>query len=188
MKEDSYQKLVQVVTNEIHEVLSRVSTEEVYNLVEAIMAAEKVFVFGVGRVFLALKFIAKRLAHLGVDTQVVGSITEKAIGSNDLLLIASGSGESKLPVEISRIAKKYQAKLGLITSATESTIKEMADLVVHLPSPTKNDSNFGVQSVQPMTNLFDQSLHIFGDVLSIIIQNKKGLSDEELWKYHANLE
>ena len=188
MTEKNYDNLVQVVTKEIQDVLSKVSSEEVCNLVEALMTAEKVFVFGVGRVFLALKFMAKRLAHLGIDTQVVGSITEKSIGSKDLLLIASGSGESKLPIEISRIAKKHEAKLGLITSAGESTIKDMADLVVRLPSPTKNDSNFGVQSIQPMTNLFDQSLHIFGDVLCVIIQNKKGLTDEELWKYHANLE
>ena len=188
MKQDDYQELVQVVTTEVRDVLSKVATEEVENLVEAIMTAEKVFVFGVGRVFLALKFMAKRLAHLGIDTQVVGSITEKSIGSKDLLLIASGSGESKLPVEISRIAKKHQARLGLITSAGESTIKNMADLVVRLPSPTKNDSNFGVQSIQPMTNLFDQSLHIFGDVVCMIIQSKKVLTDEELWQYHANLE
>ena len=33
-----------------------------------------------------------------------------------------------------------------------------------------------------------QALHIFGDVVSMIIQSEKGLNKEELWNYHANLE
>ena len=41
MKESNYQELVQVVTKEVRDVLSRVSTDEVSNLVEAIMIAEK---------------------------------------------------------------------------------------------------------------------------------------------------
>ncbi len=38
---------------------------------------------GVGRVKLALEAIAKRLAHLGVDTVMVGQITEPAICEKD---------------------------------------------------------------------------------------------------------
>ena len=52
----------------------------------------------------------------------------------------------------------------------------------------KNDPNYGVKSEQPMSTLFDQALHIFGDVVSMIIQSEKGLTKEELWNYHANLE
>jgi 6-phospho-3-hexuloisomerase len=176
------------ILSEIGTVLDQVEPEEVESLVGELLAAQKVFFFAVGRVLLSLECMAKRLGHLGIDCQVVGSINEKPINPRDLLLIASGSGESKLPVEIARIARNKGARLGLITSARSSTIKSMSDFVVHLPCPTKNDPAAGVSSRQPMSALFDQSLHIFGDVVALLVLDRKGLKVEELWKYHANLE
>ncbi|MBI4018210.1 MAG: SIS domain-containing protein [Candidatus Aenigmarchaeota archaeon] len=182
-----YGSLSSAVVGEISEVLSRVDAGEVQRLVEEILAAEKVFFIAVGRVFLSLQCMAKRLAHLGIKCEVVGSITEKAITDRDILIAASGSGESIVPVEIARKAKRLGARLALITSARASTLKSLSDVVVHLPCPTKNDPDYGVQSMQPMTTLFDQSLHVFGDTVALMVQ-KKAVPDEQLWKYHANLE
>ncbi|MBI2589887.1 SIS domain-containing protein [Candidatus Berkelbacteria bacterium] len=186
--EHEYHSFTVSVLDEIYQVTKTVDTAEVDNFVEEILRAEKVFFIAVGRVFLSLQCMAKRLSHLGIDCHVVGSITEKAITSKDLLVVASGSGESKVPVIISQIAKKHNAKVGLITSAEQSTIKSMADLCVHLKCPTKTNMQEGVKSIQPMSTLFDQSLHVFGDILSLIIQNRKSVHGHELWKYHANLE
>ena len=181
-------ELSQNIVCEIAAVLNEVDAKEIEALVNELMQAEKVFIFGVGRVFLSLKCLGKRLGHLDIDVQVVGAVNEKPIGAKDLLLIGSGSGESKLPAEIARIAKSKGARLGLITASRSSTIKSMSDVVVHLPAPTKFDAAAGIPSVQPMTNLFDQALHIFGDVVSTIIQQRKGITSEQLWRYHANLE
>ena len=188
VNEYGYRELAATISGEIAEVLSLVSCEEVCELAEQIDQARRVFVFGVGRVFLALQIIARRLAHLGVDIQVVGSVTEKHLTNKDLLLIASGSGESVLPVQVSKLAKDNGAKLALITSARDSTIKSMADVVVHLPSPTKNEAKYGVRSIQSVTYLFDQSLHVFGDILCLMSQLKQGLRDEDVWRQHPNLE
>lgn len=183
-----YRELAAVVSREIGEVLSLVDEDEVRELIARILEAEKVFVFGVGRVFLSLQIVAKRLAHLGVDVQVVGCVTEKHIGDRDLLLVASGSGESALPIQIAQLARTHGATVALITSALESTLKSTADFAVHLPAPTKKDPECGVRSVQSMTYLFDQSLHVFGDILCLMLQLKQGLEDEDIWKRHANLE
>ena len=180
--------IAHLILTEIGTVLDQVEPAEIECLVDELLNAEKVFFFAVGRVFLSLECLAKRLGHLGIDCQVVGSINEKPITPRDLLLIASGSGESKLPVEIARIAKKKGARLGIITSARSSTLKSLCDFAVHLPCPTKNDLAAGVASIQPMSALFDQSLHIFGDVIAILVQRRKGLKTEDLWQYHANLE
>jgi 6-phospho-3-hexuloisomerase len=183
-----YQELAETITDEIAQVLKHVKPGEVNRLIQELVKADKVFVFAVGRVFLALHCFGKRLGHLGIDCQVVGAVNEKPIGSGDLLLIASGSGESKLPVEIARIGRSKEAALGLITSAGSSTISDISDFAVHLPCPTKNDAEQGVKSIQSMSTLFDQSLHVFGDVVAIMIQERKGLENEALWRYHANLE
>ena len=176
------------ITGEVQAVLEGVPPDETERLISELLAAQKVFIFAVGRVFLSLQCLGKRLGHLGIDCQVVGSITEKPIAPRDLLLIASGSGESKLPAEIARIAKSKGARLGIITSARASTIKSLSDFAVHLPCPTKNDPAAGLASIQMMSTLFDQALHLYGDVVAMQIQHRKGLGDEELWKVHANLE
>lgn len=186
--ETEYSKLVQRILFEIGTTLRKVEPAEVERLVTEILKAERVFIFGVGRVFLALQCLGKRLGHLQIDCQVVGSVTEKPITKKDLLLVASGSGESKLPVQVARLARKKGADVGLITSARRSTLKGIADFCVHLSAPTKTDSSEGVSSIQPMSNLFEQALHIFGDIVAIMIQKKKGLKNNNLWKRHANLE
>ena len=188
ISESDFHSLRNAINQEIGEVLGRVDGKEVERLVDEILDAEKVFFVAVGRVFLSLQCFAKRLAHLGIESHVVGSVNEKAITDKDLLIAASGSGESIMPVEIAKKARKFNARIGLITSARESTLKNLADFSVHLPCPTKNDPDYGVKSVQPMSTLFDQTLHIFGDIIAMVIQNERALSKEELWKYHANLE
>jgi len=47
---------------------------------------------------------------------------------------------------------------------------------------------YGVPSKQPITNLFDQSLHVFGDSVADILLERIGIAKEDIWKYHANLE
>lgn len=178
----------QQIIDEIGKVLDRVDPNEVDELVAELSSARRVFIHAVGRVLLSLECLGKRLNHLGIDCQVVGAMDEKPIGPEDMMLIASGSGESKLPAEIARIAKAKGAKLALITSAGDSTIKTISDLVVHLPCPTKKEPTRGVKSIQLMSTLFDQSLHIFSDALALEIQQCKQLSHETVWQRHANLE
>ena len=43
-------------------------------------------------------------------------------------------------------------------------------------------------SIQPMSTLFDQALHIYGDIVSVQIIEKLRLNKINLWKNHANLE
>ncbi len=185
---EMYKSNSELIISEISRLLISVDPEEVYILVDEIIKADKVFFIGVGRVFLSLQCFCKRLAHLGIEANIVGAVNEKAMSKGDLLIVASGSGESVFPVVISKKASSLDGRIGLITSARDSTIKSISNFVVQLPCPTKNDPNFGVKSKQPMSTLFDQALHIFGDVVSMIIQSEKGLTKEELWNYHANLE
>jgi ribulose-phosphate 3-epimerase len=176
------------VVAEIRTVLERVNADEVEHLVGDLLAARRVFIHAVGRVLLSLECFGKRLNHLGIECHVVGAMDEPPIGPDDLMLIASGSGESKLPAEIARIAKSKGARLALVTSAGESTIKTLSDTVVHLPCPTKKEPKRGVPSIQLMSTLFDQALHLFGDAVAMLLQDRKRLAADDLWQRHANLE
>jgi ribulose-phosphate 3-epimerase len=183
-----FKNQAQQIVTEIGSVLDQVDPAEVDRLVGELIGARRVFIHAVGRVLMSLECLGKRLNHLGIDCQVVGAMDEKPIGPQDVMLIASGSGESRLPAEIARISKTKGARLALITSASDSTIKAISHVVVHLPCPTKKEPTRGVKSIQLMSTLFDQSLHIFSDVLALQIQQCKQLSHEAVWQRHANLE
>lgn len=83
----SFRDCERIIVQELADVLDHMDETQIDALVNLIANARKVFFVGVGRVELALEAIAKRLAHLGVDTVMVGQITEPAICGQDLLIV-----------------------------------------------------------------------------------------------------
>ena len=39
-----------------------------------------------------------------------------------------------------------------------------------------------------MSTLFDQALHIYGDIVSVLLIEKLKIKKKDIWKSHANLE
>jgi 6-phospho-3-hexuloisomerase len=185
---DAYKKYSALITEELQMALANIDGNRAEGLASRIIASRKVFVVGVGRVMLSMQAFAKRLAHLGIDAHCVGEITEPAITSEDLLIAASGSGESIFPKEIARKAKSLGATVIHIGSNTESGMKPYCDEMLRIPTRTKLNLQGEIPSAQPMSSLFEQSLFILGDVIAMIIIEKKGLDMRSLWAYHANLE
>jgi 6-phospho-3-hexuloisomerase len=177
-----------MILEEIDVALSAVNMEKVEEMMEMIYSAEKVFVIGVGRVLLMMKAFAKRLNHIGINTNYVGAINEPAITAKDVLIVGSGSGETAVPVAIAGIAKKYGAKIIHIGSNQKSTIAKIADLFVRIPCRTKLNLEDEIESKQPMSSLFEQSLLIFVDIIAYMIIKNKNLDINALWAKHANLE
>jgi len=177
-----------LVIAEVTIALDRIDSLQLAELIDAIEAADKVFYIAVGRVLLAMKALAKRLAHLGVRIYCVGDITEPALTEKDLLIVASGSGESIIPVVIARKAKSLNARIAHIGSNPDSSLKPITDIFLRIPVKTKLDKPDELKSMQPMTTLFDQTLYLLGDVMSMVIARRKGLDPNRLWVYHANLE
>jgi len=176
------------VLNEIDEALSQVDDAAFERLLSEILAANQVFFVGVGRVMLVLQCIVKRLAHLGISAHYVGEITEPAIGAGDLLVVGSGSGTTLFPLAIAEKAKTLGAKVVHIGSSANSPMAKHTDFMVRIPVRTKQYLEDEIDSVQPMTSLFEQCLLLLGDILAGMIIEKKSLDLKKLWKHHANLE
>lgn len=185
---EDFTNVSNLIIEEINTALSAVNVKEVEKMIEMIYSAEKVFVIGVGRVLLMMKAFAKRLNHIGINANYVGAINEPAITEKDVLIIGSGSGESVIPVAITKIAKKYGAKIIHVGSNKKSTIAEIADLFVRIPCRTKLNLEDEIESKQPMSSLFEQSILIFGDIVVYMMVKNNNLDIKTLWKKHANLE
>lgn len=185
---DNYNGAVKEVLAEIDKALGAVDKESVEKFVAAVLEADQVYFVGVGRVLISLQAICKRLAHLGIKTHYVGEITEPAITEQDLLVVGSGSGGSLFPLGIAKKAQVIGAKIVHIGSNPNSEMKELCEFMVRIPVRTKNYLDDEIDSVQPMTSLFEQSLLIFGDAVAKMIIDERKIDMKSLWKYHANLE
>lgn len=186
---EQYKTACADVLAELTKTLDSIDPASVERLTEAILEAEQVFFVGVGRVLLSLQSICKRLAHLGVKTHYVGEITEPAITKNDLLIVGSGSGGSLFPLGIAKKARSAaDCKIVHIGSNPNSEMKEICDFMVRIPVRTKFYLPDEIDSCQPMTTIFDQSLLLLGDIIAKLIIERKGLDMKSLWRYHANLE
>ena len=187
-KKETFLEIKEYALRELKEVLGRVDEESVERFVEMVRNANKVFVIGVGRSMLILQAFAKRLNHLRINAYVVGETTVPPIGEKDLLVAASGSGETMTTVNISRLAKKKGAKIALITAREKSTLSQLADLYIKISCPTKLRLKGEYKSKQLMGSLFEQSLLLFFDCITIKVQRESGINEEEMWRLHANLE
>lgn len=177
-----------IVLKELNSVLNNINGLDIEKLIDLIKGADKVFYLGVGRVKLSLEAIAKRWFHLNIETIVVGQITEPPIGKDDLLIVGSSSGESIVPLSIAKIAKSYGTTIVHIGSNVDSSMSEYSDLFVRIPTNTKLKKENEIPSKQPMTSLFEQSLLILGDIISMQLIESESTNKGDLWLRHANLE
>ena len=161
MKAEDYAESAALVTEECTKALKAIEPEKVLEYLEMLTVARKVFFVGVGRVLLSLEAMAKRYAHLGIDTVIVGQITEPAITKDDVLIVGSGSGETMFPAGIAGKAKAIGAKVIHIGSNPNSGLKDVADLFVRIPVESRAKAPDEIHSEQPMTSLFEQSLLLF---------------------------
>lgn len=183
-----YNSTYLMILNEIKGALERVDVDALEKLVNDIICADDVFMIGVGRVMMSLEAICKRFSHLGIKAHCVGDITEPAIKKSDLLIAASGSGESIIPVAIAKKAKEIGAKVVHIGSNPNGSIRDYIDYMVRVPVQTRLYLPDEVRSEQIMTSLFEQTLLILGDTIAQMIADEKNVDFKELWQYHANLE
>lgn len=187
---DNYNENIKSVMAELEAALSAVKPESVEQFVQAVLEADQVYFIGVGRVLLSLQSMCKRFAHLGIKAHYVGEITEPCFTDNDLLVVGSGSGGSLFPLNIAKKARKIcpNCKIVHIGSNPNSEMKDIADFMVRIPVRTKNYLEDEIDSVQPMTSLFEQSLLLFGDLCAKMIIEEREVDMKGLWRCHANLE
>ena len=178
-----------VVLNELHHTLSRIDIQRANEFVELVDQAQEVFCAGAGRSGFQVKGFAMRLMHMGISSYVVGETCTPNIRENGLLVICSGSGETKSLVNHANKAKEVGAKIALITINPESTIAKLADVVVEISAPSPNSAKQGdIKSIQPMGSLFEQSEGIFMDISIMMLMEKRNLDSDTMFGRHANME
>ncbi|MGX4644483.1 6-phospho-3-hexuloisomerase [Holzapfeliella sp. JNUCC 80] len=153
---------------------------------ELVNHANRVFVAGSGRSGLNLKSFAMRLSQLGKTAFVVGETTTPAFQKGDLLIVATGSGQTPQIINFMKKVIELNGQTWLLTATPETPATQLATEITYLAGKGKYANN--AQSIQPMGSLFEQSLLIFGDAFTLSYMSKFEISELVMQQTHANLE
>lgn len=176
-----------LVVQEISSVVDRTDTAHINALVHAILDAERVFVGGAGRSLMAMQMFAMRLMHIGITSHVVGETTTPAIEEGDLLIVASGSGQTRISLALVEAANERRAQTAVITAHPEQIVPSNADLVLHIHSPIIDEAA-RMASEQPPGSLFEQCVIIHGEAIILRLIEHLGTTIAEMRQRHTKLE
>lgn len=155
-------------------------------VIDEIRAADRIYIAAAGRSLLMMRAFAMRLMHLGKTVFVVGDTVTPAARAGDLLLMASGSGETSTLVAVAKKAVSHQMRLVLFTTYPQSTLGAMADAVMFLPGKAKPREN-NMKQGQPGGNIFEHMLLTAADCIILQIAELDHI-DITQFRLHANLE
>ncbi|ASJ10942.1 Fe-S cluster assembly protein HesB [Thermococcus sp. P6] len=190
-------KAMRDITEHVAGVAEKLKMEQVRGFVDAMIGANKIFVYGAGRSGLVGKAFAMRLMHLDFNVYVVGETITPAFEAGDLLIAISGSGETTSIVDAAKIAKKEGGKVVAITSYSNSTLGKLADVVVEIPGRAKSDvpTDYIARQmltrykwIAPMGTLFEDSTMVFMDGVIALLMATFQKTEKDMRKKHATLE
>ena len=93
-------------------------------LEKEIAQAKRIFVGGAGRSLLSMKGFAMRLMQTGHETYLVGEVCTPSVQPGDLLIVGSGSGETKVTLDVEGYRAKREATLRALARRTAVKVKK----------------------------------------------------------------
>lgn len=155
---------------------------------------KRVAFYGVGREGLAMKAFAMRLFHMGFDVSVVGEMTATKVGDGDLLIASAGPGYFSTVCALANEARRDAAQVLIFTSQPPHLLADIADNVVRIPATCLPPADGGGEQQQASPSLllmgssYELALHLFFDVLCLLLQEVLEIGENEMKKRHTNLE
>ena len=135
-----------------------------------------------------LRCFCMRLMHLGLKVFFCGETVTPAISGNDLLIVLSGSGETRWTLEAVKIAKKGKAATHGILGNPDSSIASLVDRSIHLPGTTKLGRDIEPPSVQMGGSLFEQSAFLFLEAVILKLYQSQKKDVGSVSSKHAVIE
>ena len=162
----------------IDALLHTISLKEHYN-------GGRVFIAAAGRSKMVANMFAMRLMHCGLNVQVVGETTTTQINKFDILLLVSGSGETKQLINFAKKADEVGSDILLVTASPTSTLRYIADETFQIGPSSRvlsADKNL------PLGSRFELATMIFFETVILNFMEHLKLTEDNLRNCHTNLE
>lgn len=169
------------ILKQIQEVLSRVDEGTAAQIVESIIAAKKIFVYGVGRSGLVGKAFAVRLVQMGLNVHFIGDTTTPIVEAEDVVIIVSNTGETMSAVQTANIVRRVGAKVISITSNIHSKLAQASSISVEL-TVVKDEQ---CRKSAPLGTLFEDSAFLLLDSMVPTLMSRLGQTEASLRRRHA---
>ena len=150
-------------------------------LIDSILEAKTVFIYGSGRSGLVGQLFAVRLVQIGLDVHFVGDMTTPIIGKDDLTILVSNTGETMSAVQTANIARRIGSKVICVTGNPSSKLAHASNIVIEL----KHDKASDDPKYAPLGTVFEDAVSIFFDSIVPCIMKKKGITEGDMRKRHA---
>lgn len=181
--------LAREACGEIAAGLARVDEGQATALVEALAAARRVALHGVGREGLMMRALTMRLFHLGLDAHVVGDMTTPPIGPGDLLVTSAGPGSFSTVMALIGTARRAGARVAVVTAQPDGEAARAADLVLCLPAQTMaDDRSAGASRILSMGSAYEGAQYVMFEILVLKLRERLGATPEAMRDRHTNLE
>ena len=206
-------KLLACAGNNVAETLSKVDPAQIEEIASAIAESKRVFTAGWGRAGNVVRILGMDMSQIGMLVYCVGDNGTPSIHPGDILLITSGSGNTKTIAVIAQQAKEQGAKVALISGAApeDSIMGKIADINVTVPRLKKNNFrppvnknvknkglgervDWGLTAEQREEMAYDdvtgyyESAFALNEVIRKVVMEKIGAKTEDIMYYHNNLE
>lgn len=165
-----------------------VQESDLHALVDELERAKKIFCVGAGRSGILLQAFCMRLNHLGFEAYMAGGLPCPPVSQGDLIVVASGSGQTRSVAAIVAQGRGAGARVAMFTARNPQSDAIQADVVIHISAPTQLVNHESQVSRQPMRTLFEQTLFVLCESVVWGLKAKNGIGEAEMAARHANLE
>ena len=157
-------------------------------LIEEILKARRIVVFGLGREGLQMRGFAMRLFHMGRNVAVWGDMTAPEVSAGDLLIVSAGPGDLATARTLAGIARGAGARTLLVTAQPQGELSKHVDVVTIIPAQTMANDQSGRVSVLPMGSLFETAQMIAFELAILKLRPRFNETAETMRARHTNLE
>ncbi len=177
MASEASQYILQILSR----ILSEDRTKDIRETVEILMAAKKIFVYGVGRSGLAARAFAMRMVQLGIDCYFIGETITPVVGEHDAVLIVSNTGSTMSALQVANIARRVGGRVISVTGHKTSKLAHASNVVLHIP--TNGDASR--PKLAPLGTIFEDACLILLDGVVAQVMEKLGQTEADMRGRHA---
>ncbi len=153
------------------------------SFITRLTSAKRIFIYGSGRSGLVGRAFATRLIHLGLTAYVIGESVTPSIRKGDVVVVISRTGETYPTLVTSQIAKKMGIELISVVENGQSSIAELSDMMIVLPSEIdENRSKYA-----PLGTLFEIAAQVYLDGIVAELMAQLNQTESDMRGRHAVL-
>jgi len=169
------------ILKRISDTLEDSQSTEINELINAILSAKKVFVYGVGRSGIVARAFSIRLVQLGLKVFYIGETITPIVEEDDLVIIISNTGETMSAVQTANIVRRLGAKVTAITSKKQSKLAHASNIIIYV-NVQRNEKD---KELAPLGTVFEDTALILLDGMICELMKKLGETESEMRARHA---